>query len=270
MQRKAGFVSKKDENEAKEYLTMAQNGPEGMDLNIPFILYNTYGTNELAGKTIDDYKNGWQHFSIVYDDTIKYKDYKKMLAESSMTDIDEKSKLKKLSLKEKRYFKNIAKKAVESGLKVSSVVDTRSILEKIKDVLTLKKLVGETSYDEQRANLEEEKLDNLKRHRNMENPEIIETKEEMEYYSKAKKYCPEIIEKKFYKGFDNGLVYTNTKQKVEEKFSTPHSKFVQELAESAARKAVDKRTEEVIKKVNKDMGINMPATKEDKSNSTER
>ena len=249
---------------------MAKNCPEGMDLNIPFILYDTYGTNELADKTIDDYKNGWQHFSIVYDDTIKYKDYKKMLAESSMADIDEETRLEKLSLKEKRYFKNIAKRAVESGLKVSSVVDTRSILEKIKDVLTLKKLVGETSYDEQRANLEEEKLDNLQRHRMMENPEIIKTKKEMEYYSKMKKIFPEILEGSLYRDGANKEVYENTKQKVEEKFSTPHSKFVQELAESAARKAVDKRTEEVIKKVNKDMGINMPATKEDKSNSTER
>ena len=278
-----GFIFKDEEEQ------MVIN--DGVDFNIVDILYNQYGFGRDYFEHLKDYFNGKQSFSVVYDDSMSYKDYEKMIneAEEEMLDgkyerkedksfvdrilavftmkdtIEEKeeTKLDKLSFSERRYLKKLAGRSKEAGLKVISTVDNRSIFKKFKDLVTGNKRLALTAPDIERENLKRMEQDRIGYKRKMENPEVSDSLKDVKEADRlVKRRSDKLNEEWLYHSGENRNIYNIADARAYDEEPSLHGEFVRDLkARAKGKEAVDKHMEETLKKINKDMGIDLPTTK---------
>ena len=278
-----GFIFKDEEGQ------MVIN--DGVDFNIVDILYDQYGFGRDYFEHLKDYFNGKQSFSVVYDDSMSYEDYEKMINEADEEMLDgkyerkedksfvdkilavftmkdtieekeekEETKLDKLSFSERRYLKKLAGRSKEAGLKVISTVDNRSIFKKFKDLVTGNKRLALTAPDIERENLKRMEQDRIGYKRKMEDPEVIESLKKVkdaDHFVKTR--TDKSKEGILYHSGENGYIYNNAKDYYGG--TSAHEGFVRDLVDRAGKEAVDKNMEETLKKINQDMGIDLPTTK---------
>ena len=278
-----GFIFKDEEGQ------MVIN--DGVDFNIVDILYDQYGFGRDYFEHLKDYFNGKQSFSVVYDDSMSYEDYGKMINEADEEMLDgkyerkedksfvdkilavftmkdtieekeekEETKLDKLSFSERRYLKKLAGRSKEAGLKVISTVDNRSIFKKFKDLVTGNKRLALTAPDIERENLKRMEQDRIGYKRKMEDPEVIESLKKVkdaDHFVKTR--TDKSKEGILYHSGENGYIYNNAKDYYGG--TSAHEGFVRDLVDRAGKEAVDKHMEETLKKINQDMGIDLPTTK---------
>ena len=259
-----------------------------VDLNIVEFLYDLNG-NIMIG----DYLNGMQHFNIVYDDSISYKDYRKMLEEADKDLLDEEdeydewdldddeektfidkflsifalkektgTKLEKLGFGEKRYFKKLAERSKKSGLKVFSLIDNRNIFKKVKDFLKR----DENSYiesQEDRKYLKWAEKDRIGYGRMMENPEILDTLKNVSSTElRLLMNTQERNEAVLYHTGKNEDIYKEASSNAYTSEPNSHGEFVKDMkARAKGKEAVDKNMEATLKKITQDMGVDLPTTK---------
>ena len=278
-----GFISKDEE----EQMVIK----DGVDFNIVDILYNEYGFGKDYFEHLKDYFNEKQSFSVVYDDSMSYKDYKKIIdavdeerldgererkEDKSFVDkilsvftmkdtMEEKTgtELEKLSFGERRYLKKLAGRSKEAGLKVISTVDNRSIFKKFKDLVTGNKRLALTAPDIERENLKRMEQDRIGYKRKMENPEVSESlKIVKDADHLVKTRTDKSNERWLYHARKNGEIYYDAVSEAYIEEPSSHGEFVRDLkARAKGKEAVDKHMEETLKKINQDMGIDLPTTK---------
>ena len=278
-----GFISKDEE----EQMVIK----DGVDFNIVDILYDEYGFGKDYFEHLKDYFNEKQSFSVVYDDSMSYKDYKKIIdavdeerldgererkEDKSFVDkilsvftmkdtMEEKTgtELEKLSFGERRYLKKLAGRSKEAGLKVISTVDNRSIFKKFKDLVTGNKRLALTAPDIERENLKRMEQDRIGYKRKMENPEVSESlKIVKDADHLVKTRTDKSNERWLYHARKNGEIYYDAVSEAYIEEPSSHGEFVRDLkARAKGKEAVDKHMEETLKKINQDMGIDLPTTK---------
>ena len=231
--------SKKQENEERNNIDDGQELGKGVDFNILNIIKQEFGIGNFSEKNKRDYLNGNQFFSIIYDDSMDYKTYKKMLQNSTENAIDIDSQLPKLSFKEKRYFKNLAKDARKSGLGVYCLLDTRNIIEKIKDRFT-RKQKALPSHEVDKRIYENYNQSLLKRKREYENPNVLDSQRDINIAHNNKYFASEEKNKRiiYHQGL-NSKIYNDAAEKAYESNKNPHKEFVEKMAAAAGEKAVD-------------------------------